>query len=362
MTRHGWACRSQGRCRRSSPCAAPSATPARSPIAIDGDVQVARIERESRRPAARCRLPGPTAGRRAAEERQPVVEAMVEHQARIGCTVRPHVSGALGDDRHALLGFAGMPVCVEDVVRRRHERRLDHHRRPVRVAIHQQRRETRDVRARHRRAADLVEVQTAERRRSTRARMSWPGAITSGLSRSPPPARSGPRDENAAVCGAGASNTIVDGSIDRRGRTAVSPRTPSPPVRSMSDKCTVGIEWKSAFSEFGRRVHEHHADAARLLDRVGSCYARVDAAIAEHDLAGHLGRVEHRAAPPLSSGREARAPPQRDPRRADRRPSESMNGAGPIRASRTRRQDRLRRCRASPSPCRRGYACPLPPW
>ena len=40
--------------------------------------------------------------------------------------------------------------------------------------------------------------------------MSWPGAITSGLSRSPPPASSGPRDENAAVNGAGALKTIVD--------------------------------------------------------------------------------------------------------------------------------------------------------
>ena len=45
---------------------------------------------------------------------------------------------------------------------------------------------------------------------ATAARMSWPGAITSGLRRSPPPARSGPRDENEAVTGAGAVNTIVD--------------------------------------------------------------------------------------------------------------------------------------------------------
>src|SRR5262245_33373832 len=35
------------------------------------------------------------------------------------------------------------------------------------------------------------------------ARTSWPGAITSGFSRSPPPADSGPRDENDAVNGAG---------------------------------------------------------------------------------------------------------------------------------------------------------------
>src|SRR5262245_23291154 len=43
----------------------------------------------------------------------------------------------------------------------------------------------------------------------TEARMSWPGAMTSGLSRSPPPALSGPRDEKLAVNGAGVLNTIV---------------------------------------------------------------------------------------------------------------------------------------------------------
>jgi len=37
----------------------------------------------------------------------------------------------------------------------------------------------------------------------TAARMSTPGAMTSGFSRSPPPARSGPREENEAVKGAG---------------------------------------------------------------------------------------------------------------------------------------------------------------
>src|SRR5688500_15838116 len=45
---------------------------------------------------------------------------------------------------------------------------------------------------------------------ATAARMSCPGAITSGLSRSPPPALSGPREENEAVRGAGALKTIVD--------------------------------------------------------------------------------------------------------------------------------------------------------
>ena len=43
--------------------------------------------------------------------------------------------------------------------------------------------------------------------------MSWPGAITSGFSMSPPPASSGPREENDAVNGASASKTIVDALI-----------------------------------------------------------------------------------------------------------------------------------------------------
>src|SRR4026209_1107954 len=44
---------------------------------------------------------------------------------------------------------------------------------------------------------------------ATAARMSWPGAITSGLSRSPPPAVSGPRDEKLAVNGAGSVKVRV---------------------------------------------------------------------------------------------------------------------------------------------------------
>src|SRR6186713_529979 len=45
---------------------------------------------------------------------------------------------------------------------------------------------------------------------ATAARMSWPGAMTSGLSRSPPPAMSGPRDEKLAVSGAGSPYVRVD--------------------------------------------------------------------------------------------------------------------------------------------------------
>ena len=44
---------------------------------------------------------------------------------------------------------------------------------------------------------------------ATAAMMSWPGAMTSGLMRSNE-ARSGPRDENAAVNGAGTLNTRAD--------------------------------------------------------------------------------------------------------------------------------------------------------
>src|SRR5574340_909488 len=43
---------------------------------------------------------------------------------------------------------------------------------------------------------------------ATAARMSWPGAMTSGLSRSSD-ARSGPRDEKLAVYGAGSVYVIV---------------------------------------------------------------------------------------------------------------------------------------------------------
>src|SRR5690349_13775630 len=44
---------------------------------------------------------------------------------------------------------------------------------------------------------------------ATEARISCPGAIISGLSKSPAPAVRGPRDENAAVKGAGAVKIMV---------------------------------------------------------------------------------------------------------------------------------------------------------
>src|SRR5919112_4694357 len=49
---------------------------------------------------------------------------------------------------------------------------------------------------------------------ATAARMSWPGAMMSGFRMSPPPAAIGPREENDAVNGASALNTIVPLVID----------------------------------------------------------------------------------------------------------------------------------------------------
>src|SRR5215471_10829766 len=79
--------------------------------------------------------------------------------------------------------------------------------------------------------------------------MSCPGAITSGLSRSPPPARSGPRDENDAVNGAGALYTIVAWAIDAVGEGVIAYVLTA--ARSVSARCTVGAKWKSALSELG---------------------------------------------------------------------------------------------------------------
>ena len=62
--------------------------------------------------------------------------------------------------------------------------------------------------------------------------------------------------------------------------------------RSVSSTWIVGTKWKSALSEFGDGVAEDHPDAAGLLDREALVGAGVDAALAEHDLAGDLRRVE----------------------------------------------------------------------
>src|SRR4051794_30296002 len=79
--------------------------------------------------------------------------------------------------------------------------------------------------------------------------MSCPGAIRSGLRMSPPPARSGPRDENDAVNGAGSLYVMVAGLI-----VAVAPAVAAyvfTAARSVSARCTVGTKWKSALIEFG---------------------------------------------------------------------------------------------------------------
>src|SRR4051794_8244766 len=84
---------------------------------------------------------------------------------------------------------------------------------------------------------------------ATAARMSWPGAMTSGLSKSPPPATNGPREEKAAVNGAGSVSVIVDGLI-----FAVAPAVAAyafRAARSVSATWTVGTKWKSALSELG---------------------------------------------------------------------------------------------------------------
>src|SRR5437870_648935 len=73
--------------------------------------------------------------------------------------------------------------------------------------------------------------------------------MTSGLSRSPPPAASGPRDEKLAVNGAGVVNVIVDWLIFAVGLGVAAYAFSA--ARSVSATWTVGTKWKSAFSEFG---------------------------------------------------------------------------------------------------------------
>src|SRR5688572_33110442 len=84
---------------------------------------------------------------------------------------------------------------------------------------------------------------------ATAARMSWPGAITSGFSTSPPPAVSGPLEENAAVTGEGALYTIVAWLI-----FAVAPAVAAyafSASRTSLLTWTVGTACASALIEFG---------------------------------------------------------------------------------------------------------------
>src|SRR4029077_17463388 len=84
---------------------------------------------------------------------------------------------------------------------------------------------------------------------ATAARISWPGAITSGFNRSPRPANCGPRDENDAVNGAGVLRTIGDWLIVAVGFVVAEWAIRA--ARSVSATCTLGTKWKSAFNEFG---------------------------------------------------------------------------------------------------------------
>jgi hypothetical protein len=75
---------------------------------------------------------------------------------------------------------------------------------------------------------------------ATAARMSCPGAMTSGLSRSPPPAKSGPREEKSAVNGAGVVNTIV--ACAMRAVAPVPAAYVLTAARSVFERCTVGTK------------------------------------------------------------------------------------------------------------------------
>ena len=74
-------------------------------------------------------------------------------------------------------------------------------------------------------------------------------------------------------------------------------------------------------------LSEDHPDAAGLLHRQALVDAGVDAAVADHDLAGDLGRIEHGGAVVVAAVAERDR--GRVWRRQTRRPSESMSGAGP---------------------------------
>ena len=116
-------------------------------------------------------------------KREPVGQVAVEHEARVGRLVRVDVTGAPVER-----------VVVVTLVGGRHERRLDHHRRPVRMRLVHERAEgrrcagsTSTCRCRGRSPG------RGSRAGATAARMSWPGAMMSGFRMSPPPAVSGPR-------------------------------------------------------------------------------------------------------------------------------------------------------------------------
>ena len=141
----------------------------------------------SRRCAApcRCRARQLRPQRKASQSFQPESYTRPGSSALFGL----HVAGALAEDQHRV-GVRCRRAAVEHVTAGGHQRRLDRHRRPARVRLLEQRREAGHVRAGHRGAA--VAGRSSGRRcpaAPRAARMSWPGAIRSGLSRSPPPAQ-----------------------------------------------------------------------------------------------------------------------------------------------------------------------------
>ena len=129
----------------------------------------------------------------------------------------------------------------------------------------------------------------------------------SGFSRSPAPARAGRATRTPPSNGAGrvehdrAPALIVAVACRRRVRL-------DRQRRRRLTTWTVGTKWRSALSEFAARCYEHHADAAGLLHGEALVVRAFDAAVAEHDLAGDLGRIEQ--APPLSPA-EAQGEPRR---------------------------------------------------
>ena len=134
---------------------------------------------------------------------------------------------------------------------------------------------------------------------ATAAMTSTPGAVMSGLSRSPPPARAGPLDENAGH----------RRRLDRR-------RCPTPrssPSRRRGRGVRLDRRAGDAVDVDGRHEVEVGVERVRrrcsarimptppaVLDREALVGAGVDAAVADHDLAGDLGRVEDDVPGPTS--------------------------------------------------------------
>ncbi len=168
----------------------------------------------------------------------------------------------------------------------------------------------------------------------TAAMTSTPGAMMSGLSRPPPLDFDGPRLENDATAGASTVIAVAGRERRRRGGGCRHVRLDGRPGHLVDvhrrHEVEVGVE------RVGRRVVEDHADAAGVADRLALVDPGVDAALAEHDLAGDLGRVEGAGDAELGVG---------DGGSGDHgaRPSRSAARSGPRRRGRPR--CRWRRCR-----------------